>query len=300
MLVVADSDLPQLFAGFSDLPSSRDRLATVRNVLRSLDGESLSVQGREARGLRHIDVVVLILHRLGICAAADDWEELKSNMMTQLRERERQRTVNSNSIVLEISSDEGEDESDAQEQEQEQEQVAGETSRGRGRSRSTGKYDGLPERRLKDLLRRRDGQISKMRGQLKVHRQRERRVAAARIAAESKAAEAASSSSLVVKLAFGPRKESLESWFSPATFMAIAIRRNFANISTAAFGPTVLSELSRQTVARAEVYAGTLMAAAGNLFYRAMQQQWSAPALEAAASFDESQASGGHLRYCHY
>ena len=300
MLVVADSDLPQLFAGFSDLPSSRDRLATVRNVLRSLDGESLSVQGREARGLRHIDVVVLILHRLGICAAADDWEELKSNMMTQLRERERQRTVNSNSIVLEVSSDEGEDESDAQEQEQEQEQVAGETSRGRSRSRSAGKYDGLPERRLKDLLRRRDGQISKMRGQLKVHRQRERRAAAVRIAAESKATEAASSSSLVAKLAFGPRKESLESWFSPATFMAIAIRRNFANISTAAFGPTVLSELSRQTAARAEVYAGTLMAAAGNLFYRAMQQQWSAPALEAAASFDESQASGGHLRYCYY
>ena len=61
-------------------------------------------------------------------------------------------------------------------------------------------------------------------------------------------------------------------WLTAEGCLSAAIRRNLSNIGTADLGPTLLMELSRWTVARAEVKAGACLLASSRLFW----ESWAA------------------------
>lgn len=54
--------------------------------------------------------------------------------------------------------------------------------------------------------------------------------------------------------------------------ISLAIRRNFGNTATADIGAILLEDISRFTVARAEIKAGTALIASSRLFFHAMYQ----------------------------
>lgn len=149
-----------------------------------------------------------------------------------------------------------------------------------------------------ELLRKRDDQLSRLRHSIRTMNQRERRQKAAqeeaRAQAEAAAQSAAADRSLQTTLKFEPNNANCKKlrWWSSRNYLAIAIRRNFSNISQEAFGATVLSDVSRHTVSRAESHAGTLLAARARLFYRLMRGQL--PALSV-----ESQEEGGWSMFLH-
>lgn len=59
--------------------------------------------------------------------------------------------------------------------------------------------------------------------------------------------------------------------------LALAIRRNFSNISTEDIGAVLLKDLSRFTVTRAEVRAGTALVASSRLFFHSMYHDLVSP-----------------------
>jgi hypothetical protein len=61
--------------------------------------------------------------------------------------------------------------------------------------------------------------------------------------------------------------------FTPASAIALAIRRCFCNIAAGNVGNSLLQDISRQTVTRAEVTTGGAMAASTRSFH-AVQERW--------------------------
>ena len=71
-------------------------------------------------------------------------------------------------------------------------------------------------------------------------------------------------------------KEPANSWHWRVT-LALAIRRNFGNAATSDVGAMLLEDISRFTVARAEVKAGTCLVASARIFFHWVYSELTGP-----------------------
>ena len=120
-----------------------------------------------------------------------------------------------------------------------------------------------------DIISRKDDRIATLTTANKSLSQQNRRWAAYAQRLEQQLSDANATDPLALER-IGSRRRKAQ-WLTPQGSLALALRRNMSNVSTADFGFVILDDVSKWTVSRCEVKCGTALIASARLWFQKLK-----------------------------